>query len=48
MASVLGEVTFDQPCADDDHFARMALSSKNWKSVGLATRFLRYGPNYEV
>src|SRR5450631_1042220 len=33
MASVTGEIIFDQSCADDDHFAGMAQSSKNWKSA---------------
>jgi hypothetical protein len=31
MASMFGEISFDQPCADDDHFVKLAQSSKNWK-----------------
>jgi len=30
---VIGEITFDQSGANDDHFANMAQISKNWKSL---------------
>jgi hypothetical protein len=33
MAGVIGEIAFDQSCADDDHFVNITHGSKNWKSA---------------